>query len=244
MQIIQPTPSNIEKFTSIICSAFHSTPLTTIFIAEVDAHTNPDSTTSLAQPPFSHARRIAHFRSGIESAAQCGADLVEAGNWSALALWEPPNFQGKPFVEASDRKGEIFAEWRAAARRMKATYLGDPDDASGTTVRPFYHLSFLARNPGNPTPTGEENDYAVANVPGAISAVVLPYLQRAEQEGVPVWLEATYPHAVAIYEHLGFRVCEEVVVGRGRCDENGWPCEGGKAVGVSAWGMIYDPQLR
>ncbi len=96
---------------------------------------------------------------------------------------------------------------------------------------PHYHLSFLARNPDHP-----------AKTPGAISAVVLPFLDRAREEGVPVWLEATYPHAVSVYEHYGFRICEEVSVGKGKVNLEGWPEEGGE--GVTAWGMVWDGHLR
>jgi hypothetical protein len=225
--LLEPTPANITQFTTHIASAFHSTPLTTIFIGEIDA--DPE-TGKLACPPFSHARRYNHFYPGIDSAAQSGAEVVEAGDFSALALWEAPDFQGKPFVEAREKFGEIFLQWRDAARRMKATYLATPGEED--KIRPFYHLSFLARNPDQ------------AAVPGAISAVVLPFLQRARDEAVPAWLEATYPHAVSIYQHFGFRICEEVTVGKGQCDGRGYPSSGEEATGVKAWGMIYDSHLH
>ena len=124
---------------------------------------------------------------------------------------------------------------------MRASYVGyaDPDAQSAIAanqpgaerkLKPHWHLNFLARDP------------AKANIRGAISAVMLPFLERAREEGVPVWLEATYPHAVAIYEHYGFRVCEEVVVGAGKVGPDGWPKEGGE--GVRAWGMIFDGHLQ
>jgi hypothetical protein len=228
---IDPTPANIQRFTSIIASAFHSTPLINIFVAETDA----DSIThALAKPPFPHARRKAQLFPGIEWAALSGAELVEAGDFSALALWESPNLAVKLSVKAQEPAGEIVTEWRDAARRLKATYVGTESDPSGseTKLRPFYHLSFLGRNPDQPS------------TPGAISAVVLPFLERAREENVPAWLEATSPRAVAIYQHFGFQVCEEVVIGRGKCDDRGYPCSGEQATGVSAWGMIYDSHLR
>jgi hypothetical protein len=124
--------------------------------------------------------------------------------------------------------------------RMKAQYLGyahNDDEPTGRTakkgtgqpvrkLKPHYHLAFLARVPGR------------EDVKGAISAAVLPFLAKARDEGVPVWLEATDPHAVAVYEHYGFRVCEVVIVGVGRVAGDGWPKEGGE--GVKWWGMLWD----
>jgi len=234
---IDPTPANIQRFASIIASAFHSTPLINIFVAE----TNADPIThALAKPPFPHARRKAQLLPGIEWAALSGAKLIEAGDFSALALWEPPNLVVKLSARAQETAGEIVTEWRDAARRMKATYVGtlssegngSGPSGSETKLRPFYHLSFLGRNPDQPS------------TPGAISAVVLPFLERAREENVPAWLEATYPRAVAIYQHFGFQVCEEVVIGRGKCDDRGYPCSGEQATGVRAWGMIYNSHLR
>ena len=282
--VIDPTPENLEKFASIISSAFHSTPLTTIFIAEIDgaaaanvtndgsaaasatSGTGHDPTTipttskpspSALTPPFTHSRRVAHFHPGIVSAAQSGAILVEAGNWSAIALWEPPNFQGKPFAEVKEKPLPIMNDWRTSVRRMKATHLYDPELYTSSPVaaqalrvedvqlRPYWHLSFLARNPSDPA-----NPYSTPQVPGAIGAVLQPFLTQAREALVPVWLEATSPHAVGIYEHFGFRLCEEVVVGGGRCNRNGWPVGEGEsgemidAGGARAWGMIYDAHLR
>ena len=134
---------------------------------------------------------------------------------------------------------------------MRAQYIGyatdnDDDNAEGKTertatavngvdkrqtqprklLRPHYHLSFLARVPGREA------------VKGAISAVMLPFLAKAGEEGMPVWLEATSPRGVGVYEHYGFRVCEEVTIGVGRVDADGWPKEGGE--GIKAWGMLWD----
>lgn len=79
-------------------------------------------------------------------------------------------------------------------------------------------------------------------VPGALRAVILPFLARARRDRVPAWLEAVSPRAVAVYERCGFRVVDVVVVGRGAYGPDGWPRHGGP--GVTVWGMIYDPHLR
>lgn len=97
-------------------------------------------------------------------------------------------------------------------------------------LRPFWHLGFLARDPEK------------EKVPGAISAVVVPFLQRAREERVPAWLEATTMYGVRLYEFFGFRLVETVTVGKGVYGEDGWFEEGGK--GSSGYCMIYDGHLR
>jgi hypothetical protein len=97
--------------------------------------------------------------------------------------------------------------------------------------RPFWHLGFLGRNPDPET-----------RVEGAVSAVVVPILERCRNEGTVAWLEATSESAVRVYEHYGLRVCEVVRIGVGRVSEQGWPEAGGG--GERAWGMIFDGHLK
>jgi hypothetical protein len=173
--------------------------------------------------------------------AEQNAILTEAGDWAAVASWEPPLYSGPPFSRAKSNPGPILSEWRVAVARMRAQYVGyaeegapGPGPEKGAPqeevrkLKSHYHLSFLARVPGR------------EHVEGAVSAVMLPFLARAREEGVPVWLEATYPHAVAVYQHYGFQICEEVTIGVGRVGADGWPREGGP--GVKAWGMLWDGQ--
>jgi hypothetical protein len=124
--------------------------------------------------------------------------------------------------------------------RTKTQYLGyarNDDEPTARTaeneteqparkLRPYYHLACLARVPGR------------EDVYGATGAVTLPFLTKARDEGVPVWLEAMDSRAVAVCEHYGFRVCEVVMVGVGRVGADGWPKEGGE--GVKWWGMLWD----
>ena len=242
------SPTDLSYFIQIIVSAFSQTALTTAFIVDIDSTPPP-----YPSPLVDAARRERHFSQGILDSAASNAELVQAGNWSAIALWEPPTFQGKAFIDSKARPGEILGEWRGKIRAAKEKYLPLPSSKTSTDsesssndggsnsnsdtgssskpqIRPFYHLSFLARNPSAP------------RVPGSINAVMTPFLERARDENVPAWLEATTPQAVKIYEHFGFRVVEEIVVGKGRIDPMGWPKEDGD--GVTAYAMIYDAHLR
>lgn len=207
-------------------------------------------------PLINYARRERHFANGILESAESGAELVQAGDWSAVALWESPSYQGKPFIESKARPGAMLNEWRSRVRAAKAKYLAAPafrsssDSQSSTNdsisqqscrdaersdesqLRPYYHLSFLARNPSAP------------RVEGSINAVMTPFLDRAREEMVPAWLEATTPQAVRVYERHGFRIVEEIVLGKGKIDAQGWPTSDGTGEGVTAWAMIFDSHLR
>lgn len=216
------SPNDLDHFVSIIVDAFSSTALTTAFIVNND-NTPPPYPSSMIDSP----RRHRHFAQGIIDSAESGADLVQAGNWSAIALWEEPSYRGKPFIESKARPGPLLTEWRGKVMDAKKTYLSSARDPS--QIRPFYHLSFLARNPSAP------------KVSGSIAAVIEPFLSRARDEGVPAWLEATTKQAATVYEHFGFRLVEEITIGRGSIDSEGWPREGGE--GVTAYAMIYDGHL-
>jgi hypothetical protein len=191
--------TDIPRFTSIIASAFHATPLTNAFISELDN----------APPPFSYERRHKHFASGIEKGANEGAILVES-NWSAIAMWEPPDFKGSPFP-LTGATGPMRREWRERIAEIKPK-------------TPHWHLQFLARNPE-------------LRVEGSIQAVMKPLLERAREAGVPVWLEAVDEKSAALYARFGFRLVEKITVGLGRVDAMGYP---NGTEGVSGWCMILE----
>ncbi len=237
---------DLSHFISIITAAFSTTALTTAFIVALDS-TPPPYPSQL----IDSARRQRHFSQGILDSSASGAELVQAGDWSAIALWEPPSYRGKTFIDSKARPPVLLGEWQGRVKQAKAKYLAaassstptessdedsnsessKPDtDPDSVRLRPFYHLSFLARNP------------AAERAPGSINAVMTPFLERAKAENVPAWLEATTLRAVNVYLHFGFRVVETITIGKDKVDATGWPAGEG-ATGVTAWAMIYDGHL-
>jgi hypothetical protein len=79
----------------------------------------------------------------------------------------------------------------------------------------------------------------IACLLGAIRALLDPYLEQARKAGLPAWLEATNKHAQDVYHHFGFKVAEEVIIGKGNIDESGNIVSGGE--GVTIYGMIAEP---
>lgn len=220
-------PTTSHRFQSGIASAFIDSRLSIAFISEIDSTPPP-----YPSPSIDRARMLHHLGPGVTGAAEGNAVLLEAGDFSALAVWETPSFTGQPFAsQHSPNIGPIRGSWRRIVREAKIKYLGTRINEQGEEVlNPHYHLDFLVRNP------------EVPRVPGAISAVIKPMLQEAVKEGVPAYLQATYEHAVEVYESYGFRVVEVVTVGEGKRSASGWPEEGGP--GVKGWMMLFDGHLR
>jgi hypothetical protein len=219
--------SQIHPFTTTIATAFFSgpgspNPLTVAFTTEIDNTPPP-----YPSPTITVSRFTSHFHIGILQAFRDGATLICSPSIaapSALAVWEPPFFKGTPFDQVRKEPGPILREWQVHTERMRRVYI--PQGVG------YWHLGFLARNP----------EEGVEKVKGAVSAVVVPVLERCKREGTVAWLEATSKRAVGVYEWYGFRVCEVVRFGVGRVDGGGWPREGGE--GVEAWGMIFDWHLN
>ncbi|KAM3072608.1 hypothetical protein ACMFMF_006948 [Clarireedia jacksonii] len=164
----------------------------------------------------------------VRESLRLGGTLVEAGDTSAVALWELPS-GGASALQGSHGPEDINVaavkkEWKEVVQRAKKQHIGL--ETKSSQIRQHYVLDFLGRNPHVP------------KVPGAISAVVAPFLNRAKQDQHSVWLEATSPNVVPLYEHFGFKIVEEITVGAGRFDEDGQTKDGGS--GVKAWLMLID----
>lgn len=166
---------------------------------------------------ISNERRVEHFLPNIRKRSASGVLLVEAGDWAAVAAWVPPGVEVPP--RDLNTLCPLILEYMEKFSAVEKRHLGD---------RQHWYLWVIARDP-------ERKE------PGVIRAVMEPYLQKAQEQGLPVWLEATNEHARDVYAYFGFKVVEEVVIGKGSIDENGNLVEGGK--GVVIYGMIKEPSL-
>lgn len=55
-------------------------------------------------------------------------------------------------------------------------------------------------------------------------------LEKAREDNLPAWLEATNDHARDVYAHLGFKVVDRFRIGEGVVDSEGWTRENGEGV--------------
>ena len=81
----------------------------------------------------------------------------------------------------------------------------------------------------------------VSNLPGlgVITALLWTYLEKAREEGVPAWLEATTEHAKDVYISLGFKLVETIRLAESKADKDGFRVEGGE--GIAIYAMIAEP---
>jgi GNAT superfamily N-acetyltransferase len=77
---------------------------------------------------------------------------------------------------------------------------------------------------------------------GLAPALIRKLQEQARSEGKAVYLEASNEGARRVYQKLGFEEVGDVIsVGKGECDAQGERAEGGKAVGVPMWPMVWWP---
>lgn len=78
---------------------------------------------------------------------------------------------------------------------------------------------------------------AYHTITGAVSLLMKPVMDAAVKAGVPCWLEATSEHSRRVYEHWNWIVTDEVTIGQGIVNADGWVEPNGG--GIQTYGMIY-----
>lgn len=142
-----------------------------------------------------------------------GAVMVEAGDFAAVACWEPPICTARMEIDDGDLSFPSLAQRpvmheffkQAASWRRKAI-----------RGRQYWHLTLMARDPLR------------RDVKGAVRSVLEAGIWWAKRDGVPIWLEAGNQRAQEVYAAFGFR--ELGVTWHGR--------EGAK---VPVWMMVWEP---
>ena len=158
-----------------------------------------------------------------------GAFIVESNDSAAVACWEPPDATAQENAEIWDGFDMMQVIPDAERRPIFMDFLAQIAGAKRRVFprnQRYWHLSLMARDP-------QRNDK------GAVRAVIEPYIQRAREEGVPVWLEAGNERARDVYMWVGrFRVIGEIVSGKGEFDKAGRRAGEGRGEGVRTWLMV------
>lgn len=157
----------------------------------------------------------------IERKVKLGSLIVEAGDFAAVACWEPPAatppLATESELEEIARQRPAFAQFTRDLQRARLEVLG-PEQR-------YWSLSLMARDP-------ERMDR------GVVRAVIEPFVKRAKEEDrVPLWLTAANTRARDVYAYFGFRVVRfiESFPRGGRIQEGEGGAEGG---GVPSWVMV------
>lgn len=149
----------------------------------------------------------------IERKLADGAILVEAGDFAAVACWEPPACTA--VMEASD--GDLLFP-AFAERPMMHSFVQQSATWRRNAVRgrDYWHLSLMGRDPCR------------RDVKGAVRSVLEAGIWWAEREGAPIWLEAGNQRARDIYAAFGFK-------------ELGVTWHRKEGAQVPIWMMIWEP---
>lgn len=120
------------------------------------------------------------------------------------------------------------------AGKAKKEYLGN---------RKYWYLNMIARHPdrkdpGKLIPIAYQYKTHELSIEGVIRALFEPYIARAKQDGVPIWLEAVTEHSKQVYEHLGFRTVTSLRMGPGKASPDGELQDGGE--GIPIYAMILE----
>jgi len=152
------------------------------------------------------------FHDLLESVYDAGATFTETRDSGGVSVWCPPNFVWP--VDSGPYLSTSMQDYSTVTQAAKRRRLGSSA---------YWYLFVIGRDP--------------CHIGKSVSSrLILPFIQKAKQDGVPLWLEATSEHSKNVYEALGFQVVEELKIGKGRCDKKGNLVDGGE--GVSMWAMI------
>lgn len=200
-----------HRLADIYSRASVEDPLIVMFEQDKDASiTRVDVTAALV-------RKACEAR--IERKVKLGSLIVEAGDFAAVACWEPPAatppLATEPELEAIAAQRPAFAQFSRDLQRARVEVLG-PEQK-------YWSLSLMARDP-------EKGDR------GVVRAVIEPFVKRAKEEDrVPLWLTAANTRARDVYAYFGFRVvrCIESFPRGGRIQE-----QEGERGSVPSWVMV------
>lgn len=221
IQITSGTHSRIPATAALYSKAFRSDPAITYLLCTLP-------------PPQREAYLEEYFTRLATAAALNNAVFEEAEDFSSCSIIMPPGCSvDNPWTLIP--AGLFSVLWKlgvAGCWRM----LGEFEPATAAVrkqalggVEGFWYLFFVA--------TRED-----ARGKGLSSALIRRLQERAEEEGVPVWLEATTEYSSKVYAKLGFEGVGTVVLGEGRAGADGNMLVGGE--GVRIYCMVWWPEKK
>ncbi|KAK5122331.1 hypothetical protein LTR85_004242 [Meristemomyces frigidus] len=181
-----------------------------------------------------HAWLYTYFSALLTAAGLNGAIFEEADDFSSCSVVMPPGCRvDNPWTLLP--AGILKVTWKLGLKgcwRMLGEYAPVTDAAKAKGLKgekSYYYLFFLA--------TKED-----CRGKGLSSALIKKAKERAQADGVPLWLEATTEYSWKLYGSLGFETVERMVLGKGVAAADGRRKECGE--GVPFWGMIWWPEKQ
>lgn len=175
----------------------------------------PNKFNQLITEHCSLEENVKEYQERVEHVMQNNTLCLQSDDYSAVALWTPPEWRIVPY--SIDLHGHFeFSEdeFKRCADKFFVNY-----------GIPYWHLTLVAKNVNS-------------NTKGSVSKVMKPILEDAKERGIPAALECIDERARQIYEHYGFKTYEIIKIGEGSVNSLGEEQEGGE--GLTLWYMIYN----
>lgn len=186
--------SYIQQMATVVSHAILPSPIWRVFIRE-GPYNLPNTASNDDRQQEYHALIEQYLLPGVAA----GAQIIEAGDFSACAAWWPPGSHRPPQAPTNDQSEDGTEEMLMSAFERQIDQVRN-EHVWSKYGQEYWYLGLLGRDPRK------------LAVPGAVRAVLRPYIERAAREGKPIWLTTTNPRARDIYVHLGWAVVKEVVV--------------------------------
>jgi GNAT superfamily N-acetyltransferase len=229
-----------SQATPMLSKAFENDPIFTYIINKVPKISRPNTLETLVHLVLTSGilKHATFYESGslqpheqeedTEPKFECVAVFVPPGkqvNNLGLHAWCVLVKHGVlPFIWQTGIRGisKILIEYQRIAEQAKKKVL--------TKGEPYYYLLIVGTDPGH---RGK----------GLCAATIREHQKVAQEESVPIWLEASNKGAMTVYTKVGFTVIDgEWMVGKGKCDANGEKAKGAEAVGVEFFPMVWWPE--
>ncbi|KAI5777345.1 hypothetical protein EDC01DRAFT_678728 [Geopyxis carbonaria] len=179
------------------------------------ATTNHSRTAAVLTRAFAHDPVHTYIRCAVPSSTPAASFVTSLPHYNTI---EACNFAAVAVWSLTGTL-QLAPETDDATRAYEAAF--EPVRKRWLAGKAYILLQWLARDPGR-----EEK------------GVVRALLERIPGDAKPVWIEANTARARDIYLHLGWKVCQEVVLFEGLCRADGKPDVGGS--GVTTWAMIKE----
>lgn len=159
------------------------------------------------------------------------ATIYEASSWQSCAIVIPPG-QNPAKLRTIIPAGAFKVLKVAGVSGIKKMMVEMPTQsdkfkAQNIGKQKYYYVFFIA--------TMESG-----RGKGLATKILKEVTQKAQAEGVPVWLEASSENSKRVYEKAGFEDLGTIILGKGEAAADGSPKKGGE--GVRIFPMVWRPK--
>ncbi|KAK9802391.1 hypothetical protein SCARD494_00324 [Seiridium cardinale] len=171
----------------------------------------------------------------VKATVVAGGHIVEAGDWGSSAAFCPPlcepdgalTILRAGVISAMVKLGyspckRVLVDYSKAAGKTKSKGMTKEERHNG-----FWYVLIM----GTSSKRRRE---------GLAGALLRDIQLRAQDDGRPIWLEATTPESRQLYLKYGLDIVEEIRMGEGEVAASGQAKARGE--GIVIWGMIWRPR--